>query len=248
MRTNKEILQSQQQEINSLKSLTEQQQIAITELNKKIYTLESKLLQMEGKQIIATKVSTLLRKEIDDLQQYGRRSCMVIAGIPPANNDQAEDTEEKVIITLASNFNIDENLLRNGIDKAHRLGPKDENNKQATIVKFKTHSMRSKIYRLRKTTRDKRIKLKVSLTKQRQGFLDVANKTVENSPSVEFAFADENGNIRVLLKEKFKNKKTMAIQELDDLTSLIAKLEGGETFVNLYPDPEADITDQNKSI
>lgn len=81
--------------------------------------------------------------------------------------------------------------------------------------------------------------MRVSLTNLWKQFLDDANEAIEDVPEIKFAYVDENGNIRLLFMEKYKNKKTLGIKNMEELISIISSLDGsGEGYGELNPDPE----------
>ena len=55
--------------------------------------------------------------------------------------------------------------ITNNIDKLHRIGKTDKNNMQNTIIKFKSHSFKEKIYFKRNEIKQRDFKIKPSLAK-----------------------------------------------------------------------------------
>lgn len=83
---------------------------------------------------------------------------------PPPLKDENENVTDKVIKSLSSSFeNLDFDAVRADLDKAHRIAKVSETNKQLIIVKFKSHSVRTKIYDERKNLKNPNLRLKVSL-------------------------------------------------------------------------------------
>lgn len=98
---------------------------------------------------------------INDLEQYSRRDCLEIRGIPVTDDEETDEIVEKV------GDLIDVNIDRNDISISHRLSDKAITRKDGTIfkrdpaiiVKFTKRSTREDFYHARKklhkrTTRD----------------------------------------------------------------------------------------------
>ena len=66
--------------------------------------------------------------------------------------------------------------------KLHRIGKTDKNNTQNTIIKFKSHSFKEKIYFKRKAIKQRDVKIKPSLTKHRIELLKDANTFINGQP------------------------------------------------------------------
>ena len=104
---------------------------------------------------VAQQVNHLLRTDLDKTQQYTRRSCLVITGIPTFKGETAHDVEEKVkdhIVLHDLGYHQDRdksiriaNEIAHDLDKVHRVGQRS-GSKQAIIVKFKSHSKRTSLY------------------------------------------------------------------------------------------------------
>ena len=111
-------------------------------------------------------VNQLSSQELDDLHQYQRRSCLVIDGINPQENETTEEINQKVKNVLTKNLNLPEDEVEQELDKYHCLGPATAG-KQSTILRFRSHGFKEKVYHRRKTIKGKKIKVKMSLTRHR---------------------------------------------------------------------------------
>ena len=85
----------------------------ITKLNKKIISLERKLdhfdsniVALELQLALANHVTDVLRKKIDDQQQYSRRSCLVIEGIGSHDNEIETSLTNSVIDIIKSDLQL----------------------------------------------------------------------------------------------------------------------------------------------
>ena len=69
----------------------------------------------------------MLSTEIDDLQQYQRRHCIVIDGLRTSLNETRNQVTEKVEKVLAESLQFDPEEVNYQIDKCHRIGPINTN-------------------------------------------------------------------------------------------------------------------------
>ena len=86
---------------------------------------------------------------MNNLEQYSRRCCLEIKGIPYKDN---ENTEE-VVVYLVKQLGI--NITGSEISVAHRLAPPKNSNKNPAIVfKFLGQKLRDTIYHKRWKLKD----------------------------------------------------------------------------------------------
>ena len=104
-------------EINQL--VKQEVQQATHHLTKKIVSLQ------KSNDDLTTQVRDLNGK-VDDLEQYGRRMCIRISGVPELQGEIVNDIVMKV------GDDINANVSRYDIDRAHRVGRKDDSNSMAT--------------------------------------------------------------------------------------------------------------------
>ena len=144
------------------------------DLQSRVTTLETDNKNLQDSiTVLETKLST----RIDDLEQYSRRSCIRIAGIPETEH---ENTDDKVL-DLAAHLNIQ--LNPRDIDRSHRVGPArtsttsiaDEDEPQPSrpreiIVKLRSYQARLSLLQGRKTLRVNKEKIYINedLTKTRK--------------------------------------------------------------------------------
>ena len=112
---------------------------------------------------------------------------------------QDKETEEEIVNNLVENFqDIGVHIDSKSIERAHRIGPvfKQTNedgkvtDQQQVIVKFKSWSSRTQVYRARK--RSKNLKYRVDLRKRRLSLLAKAREMPKGIPEVDFAFSHVN--------------------------------------------------------
>ena len=134
------------------------------------------------KQILELKHENVkLLNEINELKQYGRRSCITIDDIPQLYNESNEDVFNNIVdmFVRAGIEDVEQN-----IDRAHRIGKshhhKNKKKKcKSIIVKFISFRCRTKTYRQKKNLDDP-VTVHVDLTKKRHSLLRKANDLVRN--------------------------------------------------------------------
>ena len=215
-------------DIQSLKELIEEQNTAIIKLNKRvndqenvITSLESKIENLEGEVLSIKKQNNLSERKNDDLEQYGRRTSLRIDGLEVSEKETASECESKVksYISEVLELEIDEN----DYDRVHRIGKKmEEGGKffQQTIVKFKSFSPRTKVYRSR--PRSGGIKIKLDLTKRRYKLLGLAYDKCKNNKDVKFVFADINCSLCI----HFENGLWKFFNSIEELENLLKEVSG----------------------
>ena len=86
------------------------------ELRSRITKLETQVEMVKSQQAIATIVSDRLKEEVDTLQQYSRRNCLVINGIPTNRNESNKDVEEKVKSIIKNELQLPDYVSSNYIN------------------------------------------------------------------------------------------------------------------------------------
>ena len=148
-------------------------------------------------------VTDQLEKRVDDMEQYQRRLCLRINGIPCANDESAEDCLQKVKSLVKNDLKVDVPDL--AFDRAHRIGKVSQEKEkgktyQSIIVRFTTWRHRTIVFRARKNTRKVRIKL--DLTRKRIKLLEQANEMLDETDGF-FAMADVNCRLCLKLDDGF---------------------------------------------
>lgn len=191
----KDLLTTLEVKINE--TICEQIQKATGPLHAKIEQLELKHNVYEAHFAAMENRLNVLEQRSDDAEQYSRRSCLRIYGIPLPKRSQenASNCMEKVKKVFKE---INVVVPDDAIDRAHRIGKKVKDSDtgevgQAMIVKFLSWKHRSSVYRSRKETDDKRISL--DLTTKRAKLLGFAKEKAKDYHQIEFVFADINCRI-----------------------------------------------------
>ena len=149
--------------------------------NKRIEMLESTVSMLQNN-------VNVLKQSADTNEQYSRRTCLRITGIPPAENESSDEVLEKVK-DMFEELNVE--IPDECIDRAHRIGKKFVNNGthyHTIICKFTTWRHRTKVYEKRKSTKKYRISL--DLTKARLELLKSAREIARSFEYIDFVYAD----------------------------------------------------------
>ena len=91
------------------------------------------------KQIRSANDLKLVQKSLNDLEQYTRRDCLEIRGIPLPEDSRLEDTND-ILLQLSQKMDIP--LERNDIAVSHRIRSSRASVDPAIIVKFVRREMR----------------------------------------------------------------------------------------------------------
>ena len=75
--------------------------------------------------------------------QYSRQQCLVIIRITKAGNES--DDEKLILFRLKKETRIDEDVIRQNIDKSHSTS-QPEDGKQRRIVKFTSDSFKKRVF------------------------------------------------------------------------------------------------------
>ena len=113
---------------------------------------------------------------VDDLEQYGRRNCLLFHGIKEATG---EDCDEEVINLCRERLHIE--ITPTMIERSHRIGPKKRSMNSKTrpiIAKFVSYRDRQVVFNSKKLLKESGFVITESLTKKRMSLLNEKRKTV----------------------------------------------------------------------
>nr|CAD7259119.1 unnamed protein product [Timema shepardi] len=127
----------------------------VTELNKKVMLQEDKL---------------------DDLEQYSRRNCLLVHGMP---GKPGEEVRTEVLRMFETRLNV--KIEARDVDRCHRIGKPKRTSGEALvegrrpiIIKFTSYQKRSLVFSAKKTLKSNSILITESLTSMRQQILKAA--------------------------------------------------------------------------
>ena len=210
------------QESNIMKALISALVTPIREAIKEEMKIQEKNFDMLNKQISALQTDlneknryiSTLEERIDDLEQYSRRNCLVITGIPEKED---EKTDEIILDIAKKQLNVD--LQPTDIDRSHRIpgGPIRRGNEKSRniVVKFSTYNARRRVIeqKSRLKSMNNRIFINEQLTKKRSELYYEARKLVK-ARKVKQAWTYDG---RVLVRNN--DDKVQPIKNLIDIAS-----------------------------
>lgn len=176
-------------------------------------TIKSNATAMEVNQGKLMKRIDQLEHVIDEQEQYSRRNCLLVHGLPESDN---EDTDKLVINLFVDKLQAQINT--DDLDRTHRLGRKQQGAANDTvrrprpiIVKFLSYAKRNNIFRTKRHLKNSGYTITENLTMKRMKLLTAA----KNTPTVKSAWTID-GRIHCLLN----NDKRVTILNFNDLDNL----------------------------
>ena len=207
--------------------------------NNRLNRLEGEIQRLESLVFVQKRVSEHLRDEVDRLQQFTRRPCVVIRGIDKDRNESPDELRTKVEKVIDS---VESSTKMGDVDKFHRNG-RFRDGKQEVIVRFNSHSAKEVFFKGRKSQND--VQIYPSLTKKNLTLLHEARDLLEeynyktsnvmNPP--EAIFADVHGDIQIKFQKKTANGKYIKIRSLDQLALVLETSESCEEKLNYDGEP-----------
>ena len=201
----------QDEEIRSLRGFTEAQATHIVQieenyaaLKKRVEKLEHDSIFNESLSIIKDRVIVELKEEVNRIQQFMRRPCVSIVGLPKSKGEKMDDLKNSIQKMLEK---TDGQVQYSDVDKFHRDGPRFGAT-QDVIVRFQSHAAKEAFYKKRKDIAgdNQRLKIRPSLTTGTKKLLDEASaavnefKRLTNPP--EFVLPDVHGNLLIKMKKE----------------------------------------------
>ena len=139
-----------------------------------------------------------LKRQGEENEQYARRQCLRIQGVPSHPNETAEDCLKKVATLFKDAGVVVPEVV---LDRAHRVGKPTGKSRQI-IVKFGTWRNRTEVYKARKIIYQKfGYRVQADLTKTRFDLLTQVRRLCEGSTAAEFAFADINCSLCMKMRD-----------------------------------------------
>ena len=208
-------------ELADLQEKVSKQEETIKSLITKVKKLEGDVIQINAERAIASHINIFLRQSVDNLQQYTRRSCLLLEGLPSKPNESVKDVEKSVKDVLETKLGFEKNTVDFEFDKAHRVSSKSKK----VIIRFRSHSFQNQVYSERNNCTDPKLKFRPSLTTRRGELLENARDILSVSPNFRFAFADSNGKLKVRFKEKVYNKIVINFNDENDIAHIAAVID-----------------------
>ena len=157
---------------------------------------------------------TLLKRSNEDLinkceenEQYGRRLCLRIKGIPRKEKERSDEVLEQVRKLFGkAEVTIPDAVL----DRAHRVSKSNHD----VVVKFTTFCHRTLFHRKCKTLKGKSLHL--DLTNSRLRLLNDAKKLISIRNNIAFCYADVNCRCKV----RYSDGKELFCESISDLENI----------------------------
>ena len=204
----------------------------ISSLENKVETLENKVVVLESTLEVSQNTSDKLSAEVDNMHQYSRRNCLIVSGIPIKHGESTADLKRAIEKNVLKDVGVSKEFFDYEFDKVHRIGAAD-GDKQNVIVRFRSHQFPSELYYGRKKIKNKKIGLKLSLTKNRTALLRNITEKIEIDENyrdtVKFCYSDFNGNIKVRLHELYRGKYVHTIANFNKIETLVEKIINNES-------------------
>ena len=126
---------------------------------------------MEGKLTALDNNNKALSDEMDALEQYSRRNCLLFHGVP----DTDPDTTDSVISLCKGKLDV--NVSREIIDRSHprgqrNVGPSGEYKPRPIIVKFRSYETRRLVFSAKRRLKGTQFVITDNLTKRRNDLLN----------------------------------------------------------------------------
>ena len=156
---------------------------------------------------------SVLEYKNEKLEQYGRRLCLRIEGVPSVENESSDDVLGKVkSLITESGCEIPVVI----IDRVHRIGKGDKDKTRnvpfkSIIVRFSTFQYRTLFYRNRNKLKNAKVRL--DLTKKRYKIFTDAIDFVKAYKNVDYVMVDINCRLKVF----FKNGRSNFFGNISDL-------------------------------
>ena len=148
-------------------NIFKKQQKIIEELLDRLGRLKGTVAAMEGELAVVRNANTILSQQLDEADQYSRRSCMVVMGLRKPEKDETNNEDSKrVISAIAGEARLDEREFMRHMDKVNPAGGM-KNGKQSRIIKFTTHSFKEKVFLKYKQNKKNKIEKRKQNPKQK---------------------------------------------------------------------------------
>ena len=164
--------------------------------------LESTVSVLQQHVKICQKQITGMQQANEELEQYGRRLCVRIDGVPTVDNETSDEVLDKVKSLIKETSCDIPDVV---IDRAHRIGKGYNDRKtnvrcKSIIVPFTTFRHRAMFYRSGANLKSN-VKLKLDLTENRYKTFTKAIETVKSYDNVNYVMVDLNCRLKVVLKD-----------------------------------------------
>ena len=193
----------------------------ITGLRERITTLESSNKNLQDANDKLTARVAALEAQADQAEQYSRRNCLRISGIPETTGENTDN----IVLSIAND--IDSEVRLQDIDRSHRVGNlnKKRSKPREIIVKFSTYRARANFYQQRTLMKERGHEgtfINEDITKKRSEYLYEARKLFKSNK----------------LKGCWSSDGTILVKDNDDKVHRITSLNDLVAFGYVPPEPK----------
>jgi hypothetical protein len=151
---------------------------------------------------------------LEDLQQYSRRNCVIISGVPEESGEKTDD----VVKSVAAKIKV--TLTDQDIDRTHRVGTPKSGKSRPIICKLTRYNKRHELMKARRGLKGTSIGIQEQLTTFKQYLLEKAQDLVKKLEIARAAWSWD-GRITILVQKEMKGKKSYVhIRKIQDLNAL----------------------------
>ena len=117
--------------------------VVVTGLQDRITSLENSNKDLQDTNASLTARVSLLEAQADQAEQYSRRNCLRISGVP----EMSDENTDNIVLSIAND--IDSDIRLHHIDPSHRVGnpKKTRETPREILVKFSTYRVRANFYK-----------------------------------------------------------------------------------------------------
>jgi hypothetical protein len=146
-----------------LNKFTTDVMLAVVALEKQNLKLESDIAVLKTTSGVLEGDRNRLMEELDEMQQYSRRTNILIHGVDESANEVTDD----IVLDIANNSLDLPEISKTDLSRSHRLGKKVEGKTRPIIARFVSYRSKGDIYKNKKKLKGKGIVITENLTKKR---------------------------------------------------------------------------------
>lgn len=156
-----------------------------------------------------------LEYDLDNLEQYGRRTSLRFHNVPKPGTDEGNTDTESAVISICEKMGV--TITSDDIDRSHPIGRPNRNNKLQIICKFKTWKAKNKVFSAKKELKNNSDKIFITedLTRYRQSIVSKLIEAKKRKSILSFWTFD--GRIYIKME---KNGEKLEVTSLDEIHRL----------------------------
>ena len=147
-----------------------------------------------------------MAEQIDNLEQYTRRECLLINGVKKTEANTSAKATKEIVYNVARSMKVDDKIIDRDIARTHWMGDK-------LVVKFARYEAREHFYENRKSA-GKGVFINESLTKKRNNLVYECRKLKKEEKIL--AVWTNDGVVKIKMLNK-ANKVIKSLQDIEDL-------------------------------